>query len=341
MNFAAFQLWREQTLRMNPDLLDCAETNLYRSLAPLQPKPDASEADHSVHRCDLARAWLARYGFSANDSRRALVSRGVRHALALIFQELARSNATIWIPGDVYPVYLELARAAGVEPRLFTTLPEPKIPANQPNGSPEYLLITNPWKPLGRYLTNKECDALTDWLVASPHRYLLVDCVYDLGAPFHVTTQKLHGTGRAILLHSVTKGWLWPKTFGVALIGEEHSQFESAFRNDSPTPDQLRLAHQFLSTNTNCPGQVIAALQSRAQKMFAKLPDSVRKSLLLDPARLPPSCYFVPVGIRAEELLRLHRLLAVPSSAFGADWDGSILTSLAVEFAPMKNGDAR
>jgi aspartate/methionine/tyrosine aminotransferase len=338
VNFAAFQLWREECLRANPDLLDCAETNLYRSLASLQPKPDASDADRSVHRCDLARAWLVRYGFSPKDSRRALVSRGVRHALALIFQELARSDATIWIPGDVYPVYLELARAAGIEPRLFTTLPEPKIPVTQPNGSPEYLLITNPWKPLGRYLTDKERDALTGWLAASPNRHLLMDCVYDLSTPFHVTTQKLYETGRAILLHSATKGWLWPKTFGVALLGEGHSQFESAFRNDSPAPDQLRLAQQFLSTDANCPSQVIAALQTRAQKMFAMLPDSVRKSLLLDSTYCSPGCYFFPVGIRAEELLRLHRLLAIPSSAFGADWDGSILTSLAVVFAPIKNG---
>ena len=341
MNFAAFQLWREQTLRANPDLLDCAETNLYRSLAPLQPKPDASDADRSVHRCDLARAWLARYGFSPKDSRRALVSRGVRHALTLIFQKLAQGNATLWIPGDVYPVYLELARAAGIEPRHFITLPEPKIPVTQPNGSPEYLLITNPWKPLGRYLTDKECAALTNWLEASPYRHLLMDCVYDLSAPFHVTTQKLHGTGRAILLHSATKGWLWPKTFGVALLGKGHSQFESAFRNDSPAPDQLHLAQQFLSTDANCPSQVIAALQSRAKQMFAMLPDSVRKSLLLDPACLSPSCYFFPVGIRAEELLRLHRLLAIPASAFGADWDGSILTSLSSVFAPIKSGGAQ
>jgi aspartate/methionine/tyrosine aminotransferase len=341
VNFTAFQLWRDQCLRANPDLLDCAETNLYRSLASLQPKLDASDADRSVHRCDLARAWLTHYGFSAHDSRRALVSRGVRHALTLIFQELARCGAILWIPGDVYPVYLELARAAGIEPRLFTTLPEPKIPVTQPNGSPEYLLITNPWKPLGRFLTDKECDALTSWLAASPRRHLLVDCVYDLSTPFHVTTQRLHGTGRAILLHSATKGWLWPKTFGVALLGEGHSQFESAFRNDSPTPDQLRLAQQFLSTDTNCPSQVIAALQSRAKKLFAAMPDSVRKSLLLDPACLAPSCYFFPVGVRPEELLRQHRLLAIPGSAFGADWDGSILTSLASAFAPIKSGGAQ
>ena len=338
MNFSDFELWRKRALVNDPSVLDCAETNLYRSLATLQPRPDISNTDCPVHRCDLARAWLARYGFPASNSRRALVCRGVRHALALIFKKLALSNAIVWIPKDVYPIYLELAHAAGIEPRHFASLPEPKIPAVQSNGGPEYLLVANPWKPLGRYLTEKECDALINWLDASPHRHLIVDCVYDLSTPFHATTQKLQKTGRMILLHSVTKGWLWPKTFGVTLIGDAYSQFESLFRDDSPSFDQLRLAHQLLSTETSCPNQVIAALQNRKNQLLAAIPDSVRESLLLKPEHSSPGCYFFPVWIPAEELLKHHNLLALPGSTFGADWNGSILTSLASVFAPIKNG---
>jgi aspartate/methionine/tyrosine aminotransferase len=291
-----------------------------------------------VHRCDLARAWLTRYGFTADYSRRALVCRGIRHALALIFHELARGDAKLWIPGDVYPVYLELARAAGLEPRLFATLPAPGIPSTQPHGTAEYLLIANPWKPLGRFLTDEEYTAVTDWLNASPHRHLLVDCVYDLGTPFHATTQKLQATGRVTLLHSVTKGWLWPMTFGVALMGEGHSQFESAFRDDPPARGQLRLAQRFLSTDANRPRQVVMALRNRAEKLFAALPAPVRNSLVVDPAGIALSCYFFPVGILAEELLRTYRLLAIPASAFGADWEGSVLTSLAGVFAMPQDG---
>jgi aspartate/methionine/tyrosine aminotransferase len=342
MNFTAFKLWREQCLRANPDLLDCGETNLYRSLASLQPKPDTSSADRSVHRCDLARSWLDRYGFPASHSRRALVCRGVRHALTLIFQELATADATLWVPDDVYPVYLELARAAGIEPRRFVTLPKPEIPATGAKGGAEYLLIANPWKPLGRFLTDEECAALTDWLDASRHRHLLVDCVYDLDAPLHATTQMLQETGRAILLHSVTKGWLWPRTFGVALIGEGHSRFEAAFRRESPAPAQLRLAEGLLSNGASCPGLVAISLQSRAEVLFAALPDAVGRSLVTDAARLSSGCYFFPVRIQAEELLREYRLLAIPSAAFGgASWDGSILTSLSAAFAPVKDRGAQ
>src|SRR5579862_7711197 len=205
MNFAAFQLWREECLHSNPDVLDCAETNLYRSLSPLQPKPNTSSTDRPIHRCDLARAWLSRYGFPESDSRRALVCRGVRHALSLIFNEIAQSNEWLWIPKDVFPVYLELARAEGIEPRTYQTLPQPVIPHTRNPGHAEYLLLANPWKPLGRFLADQECVALIDWLGTSPNRYLLLDCVYDLDAPFHITTRKLMNTGKVILLHSVTK----------------------------------------------------------------------------------------------------------------------------------------
>jgi len=335
VNFAEFQTWREQSLHAAPGLLDCGETNLYRALASLQLRPEESPVSGPVHRCDLARAWLARYGFPVDHSRRALVCRGVRHALSLIFRELAMGDATLWLPGDVYPVYGELARAAGLEPREFPTLPAPELPASAPEDRTEYLLVANPWKPLGRFLTDVECAALVAWLAASPHRHLLIDAVYDLGAPFHATTLELQQTGRAILLHSVTKGWLWPRSFGVALIGEDHMPFAASFRDEPPTPDQLRLAQILLSTGADCPRRVSDALQCRAQALVARLPNAVSSACLIDPADLAPGCYLFPVRIPAEMLLREYRLLAIPASAFGAkDWDGSILTSLSPAFAP-------
>jgi hypothetical protein len=132
LNFAAFQRWRTECLIAQPGLLDCGETNLYRSLASLQPALRAASPTEHIYRCDLARAWLKRYGFSDERSRQALVNRGVRHALSLIFRELAHTSAVLWIPADVYPVYAELAESAGIQPRLFVTLPKPHgIPARR------------------------------------------------------------------------------------------------------------------------------------------------------------------------------------------------------------------
>jgi hypothetical protein len=336
VNFSAFQSWREHCLRSDPDLLDCAETNLYRALARLQPKPAALNPNRPVHRCDLARAWIHRFGFPEKESSHALVCSGVRHALGLIFQELAKDGAVVWIPCDVYPIYLDLARKIGIEPFLFSTLPQPKLPDARHEGRREYMVVTNPWKPLGRFLTDEECDALTVWVNAAPDRYLLVDCVYDLGTPFHPTTQRLWDTGRAILLHSLTKGWLWPKTFGVALMRSGHERLESVLRDNSPSQEQLSFAEKLLSTHIDLPSQIVATLGVHKRNLLAVLSAPVQSRLLLNPACLTPGCYFFAVGIRAEELLQQHRILAIPASTFGAEWDGSIITSLAESFAPKE-----
>jgi hypothetical protein len=339
MNFTDFQSWREQQLQADPGLLDCGETNLYRALSSLQPVIDTSPVEQPVYRCDLARAWLARYGFAADRSRDALVCRGVRHALDLIFRVLAEEHATLWLPSDVYPVYLELALTRGIKPRTYATLPAPNLPSTDPEAGDEYLLIANPWKPLGRYLTGEECASIMAWLSASARRYVLMDCVYDFGTPFHATTQELLATGRAVLLHSVTKGWLWPRTFGIALVGENHARFAPAFRAEPPGPTQLRMAATLLSAMADCPVRVAAALEDGAAKLLAAFPVTIADSLL-GRSFDTPGRYFFPVDRSIEELRR-HRILGIPASVFGAtDWSGSILTSLSPAFLSTINGAA-
>jgi aspartate/methionine/tyrosine aminotransferase len=335
MNFLAFKVWRAECLRANPEALDCGETNLYRSLASMQPEPDVSNTSNTIHRCDVARKWLGRYGFSESLSRRALVCRGIRHALNLIFRKLARSGALIWIPGDVYPVYSELALGTGLEWRAFPTLPRPILPRRKNSGRPEFLLLANPWKPLGRFLNGHECERLMDWLDASRNRCLLIDSVYDLGVPFHGTTRALVLSERAILLHSVTKGWLCPKTFGVALFPEARLQWGSDFRSDPPSQEQLALATRLLSDDADMPEKVVAALGNRKDNLVGALPASVSKSILEDRGALAPGCYFFPVNIQADSLLQRHGIIGLPASVFGAKWNGTILTSLAQTFGPL------
>lgn len=339
MNFAAFRLWREESLRTMPDVLDCGETNLYSSLASLQPNIELTQTQQKIHRCDLARAWLQRYEFNIQHSRRALISRGVRHALQLIFRRLAAEGASLWLPQDVYPVYEALAESAGIEPQSFATLPTPNFPRARGVNRPEFLLIANPLKPLGRFLSVQECDALVEWLDASPNRRLLIDCVYDLGAPFHPMTMKLRRTGRAILLHSATKGWLKPETFGVALLAEEWPEMEADFRADPPSAEQLQFAQHFLSAKADCPAQVADVLKARAGKLSERLPPAIRDSILVASADRSSGCYLFPVPVDAEQLLNEHRVLAIPASAFGSKgWNGSVLTSLSSAFATRDQG---
>ncbi|MFD0568909.1 aminotransferase class I/II-fold pyridoxal phosphate-dependent enzyme [Kitasatospora gansuensis] len=202
MRFDEFQEFRQRQLSTSPSLLDAAETNVYRALAPLRPEQPADTG--TVYRCDLARAWLRRFELPEEWSRRAMVSRGVRHGLGVVFHWLHSVQARLWLPSDVYPVYFDLARAVGLAPASYPTLPTPALPSSPADDRPEYLLLANPSKPLGRYLSDAECAALIAWLQESPHRHLLIDCVYDLGAPFamrHPATAGHRARGPAALGH--------------------------------------------------------------------------------------------------------------------------------------------
>ncbi|GAA2781460.1 aspartate aminotransferase [Kitasatospora sp. CM 4170] len=354
MRFDEFQEFRQRQLGASPLLLDAAETNVYRALAPARPEPPTDLS--TVHRCDLARAWLRRFELPEDWSRHAMVCRGVRHGLGVVFHWLREVQARLWLPGDVYPVYFELARAAGLTPGSYPTLPAPVLPGAPAADRPEYLLLANPSKPLGRYLSDAECAAVVAWLEESPRRRLLIDCVYDLGAPFAAGTRRLLDTGRAVLLHSVTKGWLWPRTFGVVLLGPARAagvagpgepgdltdpagladlaDLAEAFRADPPAPAQLRLADRLLTEHSDVPRQVVDELAARAGRLFERLPDEVLGAI---PAasRTCPGNYFFPVDIPAETLRREHGVLAVPVGVFGeSSWSGSVLTSLAATFGP-------
>ncbi|MFF7394709.1 aspartate aminotransferase [Streptomyces scabiei] len=335
MRFDAFQEFRQRQLGASSALLDAAETNVYRALAPL--RPEAPTDERTVHRCDLARAWLRRFELPEEWSGHAMVCRGVRHGLGVVFPWLRAVRARLWLPGDVYPVYFELARAAGLAPLSYPTLPTPILPTSPPpDHRPEYLLLANPSKPLGRYLSDAECAAVTSWLQESPNRRLLIDGVYDLGVPFAAGTRRLLDTGRAVLLHSVTKGWLWPRTFGVVLLGGGQTELAEAFRADPPMPAQLRLADRLLTEHGDVPRQVADELTARAEQLFERLPDVVLGAIPKT-SRACPGNYFFPVEIPAETLRREYGVLAVPVSVFGeSDWSGSILTSLADAFAARR-----
>ncbi|MFI1767988.1 aminotransferase class I/II-fold pyridoxal phosphate-dependent enzyme [Streptomyces sp. NPDC020800] len=332
MRFEEFQEFRQRQLSAFPSLLDAAETNVYRALAPMRPEPPTDMS--TVHRCDLARAWLRRFELPEEWSGHAMVCRGVRHGLGVLFHGLRAVQARLWLPSDVYPVYFELARAAGLAHASYPTLPALALPRSSADHRPEYLLLANPSKPLGRYLSDAECASVISWLRQSPRRRLLIDGVYDLGATFAAGTRRLLDTGCAVLLHSVTKGWLWPRTFGVVLMGPTQTEWTEAFRADPPTPAQLRLADRLLTEHSEVPRQVVDELAARAEQLFERLPDEVLGAIPTA-SRTCPGNYFFPVDIPAETLQRECGVLAMPVSVFGeSSWSGSILTSLADAFGP-------
>ncbi len=324
MNFAAFQKFRDDLLKEQQGILDCAETNLYRTLARLNPPP-AAPSPGTVHRCHLASEWVARFGFPPETSRRALISCGVRDSLARLFRHFAGESAALWIPSDNYPVYGELARAAGLTFREFVTLPSPVWPDAPPVSGPELLLLTNPLKPCGRYLTQEEIGALKRWLAASASRRLLVDAVYTFDTVFHSSTLALLETGQTLLLHSLTKGCLHPRLFGVTLVPEaDAAPLTPAFRPDPPPQENLARARALMGEHAAMPVAVARELEAGMLRLREKV-------LVPLPAAHSGNApgYFLTIDRNWRDLLESHRILGLPATVFGSSReDLTILSSL-------------
>lgn len=324
MNFAEFQTYRAARLAAAPGLVDLAETNLWRSLTDAIPL--LSETPEArVHRCHLARDWLTAFGLSESLAARAFVSRGVRDSLARVFAVLARQGARLAIPEDVYPVYGQLADAAGLSYTTFATVPEPTFPDDV-----EWLLLPNPLKPLGRWLSPNEVASLCSWLAADSRRRLLLDAVYAFDTRWHRSTRALWDTKQTIVLHSLSKGWLRPKVFGVALTPEADADLLApSFREDPPSQAQLHIARQLLNEHATLPEKVASILAERRGRMLASLPESIRAEL--ETRASGTAGYLVAVQASHEQLRERHGVLSIPLTVFGSQReDICVLSSLGM-----------
>lgn len=321
MKFAELESFRSTVRMEHPDVLDCAETNLYRALARLAV-PETPLSEQTVHRCHLAAEWADWFHLPPEMASRALVSSGVRDSLATLFAHYATQGASLWLPEDNYPVYAQLATAADLPFQGFPTLPEPSWPTAAAAG-PELLLVTNPMKPRGRWLDDADVDALLGWLNQSPERRLLLDVVYGLTPHVHRSTQRLVDAGQTILLHSVTKGWLAPRSFGVALVPEADTALHPLFRARPPSQASLGRARHMFGAHRSTPVEVERALETAR----ARLLDALPAGLPFLPCDAPG--YFTPVRLGYRELIEVHGVLGIPASVFGSTrTDITILSSL-------------
>lgn len=325
MNFAHFEQFREKLLREPSDVVDCAATNLYAALARLIP-PATTPPTHPVHRCHLATEWTARFDLPPELSSRALISCGVRDSLALLFQHYAGEGARLWLPADTYPVYGELARAADLIPHEFVTLPVPAWPNSPPIPKSELLVITNPLKPLGRWLSPGDVAALTAWLGMDSRRRLLLDAVYTFEARFHPTTLQLLATQQTILLHSLTKGWLHPRLFGVALVHQrDAAALAPVFRAQPPPQSNLARARELMAQHAGMPVTISHELDSARSRLLSTIPQHLTPVTTAD----APG-YFTPVAGRWQDMLDGSNVLGLPATVFGSQRDDiTILSSLS------------
>jgi len=315
MNYESFLALSEQLRTTRPELLDLAELNIFRSLAPYFPPITPSTHHEAPYRCHLAERFLAQLDLHDKLKPRTQVSHGVRRSLRALFGLLASRGARVGVPNDVYPVYQQLAADACVHVVLYDArcgLPVlDKLDA---------LLICEPLKPWGTTLNANETDQLAAWARAEPTRMLLIDSAY--ATPPTATTLRLLHDDVAVLLASLSKGWLIPDHAGICIVPSRWQRdVREVFAHLPKDETRLRIGYAALTEHPQRVHEVAAILDKRAQYldgMTSSRPE-LRASMCTG--------YFATAERSFEELLDLG-VLAAPASIFGGPSHLSILSSL-------------
>lgn len=309
MKHEDFLALREQLKRERPGLIDCAELNVYRSLRPRFDAITPSSHAEAPYRCHLAERFLAQLQLPAEWKARTHVSHGVRRSLKALFSVFARDGLRVGVPSDVYPVYLQLAAEAGLQPRTFEG-----TPTNELEGL-DVLLLCEPSKPWGTSLDATQRERLMKW-----NGLVVFDSAYAT-PPTSGALQLLHA-GRATVLSSLSKGWLLPDHGGVCIVPPQwFERTRSAFTSLEKDTDKLRVAYAALTEHAQRPVEVARVLGARA-RMLDEL-TSARPELKATKCH----GYFATSQRSFDELLGLG-VLGVPASVFGSRQSVTILSSL-------------
>jgi aspartate/methionine/tyrosine aminotransferase len=257
-----------------------------------------------------------------------LACEGVRHGLAIIFELLAAAGCRVALPKDVYPVYWHLASDAKLQTTSFETFVDFDIAAildNLRRLGAHVLLLPYPLKLHGRRWTESEIALVENWLREIPERRLLVDGVYSLGLPMDAATKRLIATDQVIYLDSLSKGWLFERVFGVAIVPRrDELTYTNRFRTERPTQPNLLLAQELLSQFHDFPSRLAAEIDESRSALLKRLVAATTSRILTTDRG-----YFVAVEASAADLLSEHSIIAIPASTFGSNLhDWSIASAL-------------
>lgn len=317
MNFIQFQTHRQE--RIAAGYQDCGETNLYKSLPRSFPAMDFSfpppeELTIAAYRCHLVEHMLDTLQLPREWKSGTLASHGVRSSLALI---MAADPEKTWaIPSDVYPVYQTIATKAGVATKTY--LQENTLDPADPGVQADRLLICHPAKP---WDTEIDTNKIQEWLEAFPGRKVIIDSAYGLTPNSRIT--EMTQEGKAIQLYSLSKHWLIPGHFGVAIMGEEDSLLLTAtFRSLTKNEENLKKAQYALTLVPNRPALITDMIRHLSYKMEEEIEPSVRDTVNFD-----SHGYFKKTRLTREEL-ETEGIIAIPASVFGSKSHCSFISVL-------------
>ncbi|MFZ4573949.1 MAG: aminotransferase class I/II-fold pyridoxal phosphate-dependent enzyme [Phycisphaerales bacterium] len=324
MNHAELNDRRAELKAAMPGLLDLAETNLYRRLPRLYPElfaeVRASNDAKAPYRCHLAELMMEHLGLEPGLRSRVLVSHGVRRSLSSLFTILAARGVESLVPGDVYPVYGELARRAGASFTEYAA--RDGLPPREALDSFGALLVCDPLKPWGGSLTPAECDRISAWSRGGD-RIAIVDAAYSFRPSPHI--EAMAREGACCLLGSLSKGWLIPDHLGYCFLPEQWTrEARSAFAALPKDESKLRVGFAALSEDPNRPSRVAGVLARLAERMEGELHHR----------RIPAAAvsgYFTRTPLDFQSLLDAG-CVGIPASVFGAPDDaGCLVSTLGLE----------
>jgi aspartate/methionine/tyrosine aminotransferase len=333
MDFQQFLAWSGASLRNYPEAVCYSETRIERAFHAIRPRVPTEESGPLVHRCDLARLWCDLRDIPAESTRTTLICDGVRHALSLVLEVLARLGSRVAIPTDVYPVYWQIASRAAVETVSVDTFPIFDLRAilgAAESAKASAVLLPSPLKLHGRPWSEDEVAVGEEWLRCEPSRRLVLDGVYSFGLPVGAPTKRLLSTGQVLYLDSLSKGWLHEQILGVAIVPESDlGVYQDHFRDLKATQSKLATARKLMSTFAEFPNQLTMQIAKRRKALSAVAEATGLSSLPTDHG------YLIAIEADAESLLREHSILAIPATAFGSSARGwSIASALQVGDSP-------
>lgn len=303
MDYQAFRSFRDEVLRTR-DVLRLECMNPAQALARWRHAPIEPAAEPDPQRA-LA-AW-ARAAELVIDPRRLVHGAGVRDLLTAVLA--CNPGRSLWLPIDVYPVYWQIAAAAGFAAHGFATLPDLDLALTDDPRS--ILVLPIPLTPAGRLLRSAERDHLQRWLAAAPERLLVVDAAYAYDhAALAPVLAELLASEQCVVLASCTKPWLCPDALGVAAA-------------PLALAPALRARAGTLSPNL---GRAVAVLECRPElphlqqaafrREWARIAPRLRAAV--SDWQPPETGYFAVVACDPATLLDRHAILAVPASVFGS-----------------------
>jgi len=312
------------------DFVDISETRMARVLAPQLADAGALELPAAGHRCYVAEQWLDCFGLPDQWKSRAVITQGVRQSLSALFAHWATTGARVLLPADTYPVYAELARAAGCPFRTYQTFPEVDFSELHASSSTvDVLLLPLPLKPRGGLLDSVEQRKLFAWLHSGINRRLVLDTVYNFDTRLQQVTRALVAFDQTIVLHSLSKAWARPLVTGVALLpAQDEAELAPVLRALPVDRENLRLGQALLTHDQEQPERLVAYLKVLQSELVTVLADhDVAANLVQNTDEPGQYLFVVPVDWR--ELLNEHLLLALPLSVFGSPLPGySVVSSL-------------